>query len=256
MSIYYRPIHREVQTVQAADKLGLPILLKGPTGCGKTRFVRHMAERLGRSLITVLCQEDLTASDLTGRYLIKDRETYWHDGPLTRGVREGAIVYLDEVVEARSDVLSLIHALTDDRRTLHLERTGEAITAPTNFMLMVSYNPNTHSLKKTLNTATQQRFVSLKFDYPEPIIEIEIVQNEAKCDEQLATKLVEFGQATRRLHQIGLHHGASTRCLINAARLCGQGFKLDEALKVTLVDSLTDDPNLRDALLSIVNEVQ
>jgi nitric oxide reductase NorQ protein len=178
----------------------------------------------------------------------------WQDGPLTTGVRNGAIVYLDEVVEARTDVLSTIHSLTDDRRELTLERTGETIKAPAGFMLMVSYNPSPHSLKKRLSSATQQRFVSLCFDYPNHEIETEIIVNESNIEKSIANKLVQLGAATRRLQQSGLHQGASTRCLINAARMLKAGVAQSDALRSTIVDSLTDDKSLREALISLINE--
>lgn len=254
MNIYYRPIHSEVETVERAAQLGLPALLKGPTGCGKTRFVRYMAQHLGRELITVLCQEDLTAADLTGRYLIKGGDTVWQDGPLTTGVRKGALVYLDEVVEARSDVLSAIHSLTDDRRTLSLERTGELLQASPQFMLMVSYNPAPQSMRKKLQSSTQQRFVSLCFDYPEAEIEAEIVAHESGLNPEEAKRLVSLGQSTRRLQQLGLHQGASTRCLINAGRLWKSGMPPKVAIQTTLIDSLTDDPSLREALETLVQD--
>ena len=254
MSIYYRAVQNEIETVKQAAEIGLPVLLKGPTGCGKTRFVRYMAEQLGLDLITVLCQEDLTAADLTGRYLIKGGDTVWQDGPLTTGVRQGAIVYLDEVVEARSDVLSAIHSLTDDRRTLSLERTGEVLQAPPQFMLMVSYNPAPQSMRKRLQSSTQQRFVSLCFDYPAPEIEAEIVVHESGLSTDDAKRLVSLGQSTRRLQQLGLHQGASTRCLINAGRLWKSGMEPRAAIQTTLIDSLTDDPSLREALETLVQD--
>ncbi|MEC8380695.1 MAG: CbbQ/NirQ/NorQ/GpvN family protein [Myxococcota bacterium] len=254
MNIYYRPIKNEVSTFKSAAQLGLPVLLKGPTGCGKTRFVRYMAEQLDLNLITVLCQEDLTAADLTGRYLIKGGDTVWQDGPLTAGVRSGAIVYLDEVVEARSDVLSVIHSLTDDRRILSLERTGEIIQAPKTFMLVVSYNPDPQNMRKRLQSATQQRFVSMTFDYPGAEIESEIVSHESGLNIDDSKRLVSLGQSTRRLQQLGLHQGASTRCLINAGLLWNSGMKPEGAIQTTLINSLTDDLSLREALETLVED--
>jgi nitric oxide reductase NorQ protein len=228
------------------------VLLKGPTGCGKTRFVRHMAEELGRPLITVACQEDLSAADLTGRFVLEGGSTIWRDGPLTRAVRQGAICYLDEVVEARADVLTVLHPLTDDRRILPLERHGGEIPAPDSFMVVVSYNPGYQSVARELKESTRQRFVSISFDFPEPKVEAEILRHETGCDETLAQTLVRLGQATRTLRAHGLKEGASTRLLVYAATLVRAGMPLEAAAQATLVHSLSDDAELVRALQELL----
>ena len=227
--VYYRPTANEVDVFRTAAELKMPILLKGPTGCGKTRFVRHMAELMGRELITVACQEDLASADLTGRFLLEGGETVWRDGPLTRAVRQGAICYLDEVVEARADVMTVLHPLTDDRRTLPLDRLGEELTAPDDFLVVISYNPGYQSVTRELKESTRQRFVSLSFDYPEPEVEAEIIRHESGCDEETAERLVKIGGATRNLRSHGLKEGASTRLLIYAANLLQGGLDLKTA---------------------------
>jgi nitric oxide reductase NorQ protein len=245
---WYRPIGDEVALFQKAAGLRLPVLLKGPTGCGKSRFVRHMAHILGRPLITVACQEDLSAADLAGRYLLEGGETVWFDGPVTTAAREGAICYLDEVVEARPDVLTLLHPLTDDRRVLPLERKGEEVQAADDFMVVVSYNPGYQSVARNLKESTRQRFVSIPFAYPAPEVEVEILIHESNCSEDIARQLVSLGRATRSLQGHGMREGASTRLLIYAALLVGQGFDLTAACEATIVQSLTDDPELIRAL--------
>ncbi len=249
---YYRPIGREIEAFETAARLRLPVLLKGPTGCGKTRFVRAMAARLGRPLITVACQEDLSAADLTGRFLLEAGQTVWRDGPLTRAMRMGAICYLDEVVEARADVITLLHPLTDDRRTLPLERLGEELRAPDDFLVVLSYNPGYQSVNRELKESTRQRFVAIPFDYPSETVEAEIVAAEAPCDAALAGTLVRLGRATRNLRSHGLREGASTRLLVYAARLATTGLPLKEACEVTLVGSLTDDPEMVRALRELL----
>lgn len=247
-TIFYRPTGNEVEVFETASALGLPVLLKGPTGCGKTRFVRHMAEKLDRSLITVACQEDLAASDLTGRFLLEGGETVWRDGPLTRAVREGAICYLDEVVEARADVITLLHPLTDDRRSLPLDRLGEELKAPDGFMAVISYNPGYQSVSRSLKESTRQRFVSIDFDYPNAEIETEIVSHESGCDPETAVLLVRLGASSRNLRGHGLTEGASTRLLVYAGSLIQAGLPIKEACRATLVQSLTDDPEMIKAL--------
>ncbi|MEN9785709.1 MAG: hypothetical protein RLZZ299_973 [Pseudomonadota bacterium] len=249
---WYRPVGNEETVFHTAAARRLPVLLKGPTGCGKTRFVRWMAERLGRPLVTVACQEDLAAADLAGRYLLEGGDTTWRDGPLTRAVREGAICYLDEVVEARADVLTLLHPLTDDRRMLPLERLGVELAAPESFLLVVSYNPGYQSVHRQLKESTRQRFVSLTFDYPSAEVEQEIVATESGCDADVARTLVDLGRATRALRPQGLGEGASTRLLVHAATLTVAGLPLREAADATLVGSLTDDPELTRALRELV----
>lgn len=253
--VYYRPHGNEVTVFETAAARKLPILLKGPTGCGKTRFVRYMAEKLGRPLITVACQEDLAAADLTGRFLLEGGSTVWRDGPLTRAVREGAICYLDEVVEARADVMTLIHPLTDDRRVLPLDRLGEEVQAPESFLVVISYNPGYQSVSKQLKESTRQRFVSLPFDYPNPEIEAEIVLRETGCDQDTAKQLVKLGIGSRNLRASGLGEGASTRLLVYAGQLVVAGLTLREAAEATLVGSLTDDAELTKALRELVRSV-
>ncbi|MCB9778113.1 MAG: CbbQ/NirQ/NorQ/GpvN family protein [Alphaproteobacteria bacterium] len=252
---WYRPTGDELDVFRAAASLRLPVLLKGPTGCGKSRFVRHMAAVLGRSLVTVACQEDLAAADLTGRYVLEGGETVWRDGPLTRAVREGAIVYLDEVVEARADVLTVLHPLTDDRRVLPLDRTGEELVAPDDFLVVISYNPGYQSVTRELKESTRQRFVSLSFDYPAADVEAEIVAHESGCDEHTAGRLVELGRATRQLRSHGLKEGASTRLLVYAAQLVVGGLPLRQACEVTLVGSLTDDADMTRSLRELLRSV-
>lgn len=253
--IFYRPTGNEVAVFETAARRMLPVLLKGPTGCGKTRFVRYMAERLGRELITVACQEDLSAADLSGRYLLEGGSTTWRDGPLTRAVRRGAICYLDEVVEARADVLTLLHPLTDDRRALPLDRLGEELAAPPSFMVVVSYNPGYQGVSRELKESTRQRFVALAFDYPGAEAEAEIVRQESGCDADVARVLVQLGAGSRNLRAHGLGEGASTRVLVYAAQMVVAGLSLREAAEATLVGSLTDDPDLTKALRELVRGV-
>ncbi|MDP2306602.1 MAG: CbbQ/NirQ/NorQ/GpvN family protein [Pseudomonadota bacterium] len=253
--IYYRPHGNEVEVFRVAAARKLPILLKGPTGCGKTRFVRYMAEQLGRPLVTVACQEDLAAADLTGRFLLEGGQTVWRDGPLTRAVREGAICYLDEVVEARADVMTVLHPLTDDRRVLPLDRTGEELAAPDSFLVVISYNPGYQSVSKELKESTRQRFVSLSFDYPTPGVEAEIVAAESGCSADIAQTLVKLGQGSRNLRAHGLGEGASTRLLVYAATLVVAGLSLKESAEATLVGSLTDDVEMTKALRELVRSV-
>jgi nitric oxide reductase NorQ protein len=255
MAVYYRPTRDEVEVFERAASLRLPILLKGPTGCGKSRFVRHMAERLGRPLVTVACQEDLAAADLTGRFLLEGGETVWRDGPLTRALREGAICYLDEVVEARADVLTVLHPLTDDRRCLPLDRLGEELQAPPDFLIVVSYNPGYQSVTRELKESTRQRFVSLAFDYPSEQAEAEIVAREAGCTAEVAAELVRIGRASRNLKSHGLKEGASTRLLVYAGSLVAAGLGLRAACEATLVHSLTDDLELTKALQELLRSV-
>ena len=253
--IYYRAIGDEIEVFEKAAELKLPVLIKGPTGCGKSRFVRHMAQRLGRPLVTVACQEDLAAADLTGRFLLEGGETRWQDGPLTRALREGAICYLDEVVEARADVMTVIHPLTDDRRELPLDRQGETLRAPDDFMVVISYNPGYQSVTRELKESTRQRFISLGFDYPAEEIEVEIVSTEAGCSLEVARSLVQIGRASRNLRSHGLREGASTRLLIYAASLVVAGLPMKTACEVTLVGSLTDDPEMTRSLRELLRSV-
>ncbi len=245
---YYRSIGDEVSLFEAAYASRMPMMLKGPTGCGKTRFIEHMAWRLRRPLITVACHEDMTASDLVGRFLLDASGTVWHDGPLTLAVRHGAICYLDEIVEARQDTTVVIHPLTDDRRILPLEKRNELVRAHPDFQLVISYNPGYQSVLKDLKESTKQRFGGVEFRYPESAVEAEIVSHEAGIDFGLAEKLVKIGQRSRNLKGHGLDEGASTRMLIQAGRLIANGVALPSACDVALVLPITDDADIRDAL--------
>ena len=250
---YYQPQRGEVELFDYAWRNQLPLLLKGPTGCGKTRFIEHMAARLGRPLYTVACHDDLTAADLVGRHLIGDGETYWNDGPLTRAVREGAICYLDEVVEARKDTTVVLHPLSDDRRILPIERTGEILHAPPEFMLVVSYNPGYQNLLKGMKPSTRQRFVSLRFDFPLPELERDIVVRETAVAPDMAEQLVALGQSLRALKDHDLEESASTRLLIYTARLIRDGFDTVEACRAALIEPLTDDEATVEALMEVVH---
>lgn len=238
---FYAASGQECAIFEHAYRNHLPVLLKGPTGCGKTRFVAHMAARLGRPLYTVSCHDDLTAADLTGRYLLKGGDTVWTDGPLTRAVREGAICYLDEVVEARKDVTVVLHPVTDDRRTLPLERTGELLTAPPEFMLVASYNPGYQNVLKTLKPSTRQRFVSLQFGFPPPDVEAEIVARESGLPKERCLPLVKVAEALRGLKGQDLEEGASTRLVVYCATLIRDGLHYDTALRAALLEPLSDD---------------
>ncbi|QDF98499.1 AAA family ATPase [Azoarcus sp. DD4] len=249
---YYQPAGNEVAVFEHAWKNRLPLLIKGPTGCGKTRFVAHMAARLGLPLYTVACHDDLTAADLVGRHLIGNGETVWCDGPLTRAVREGGICYLDEVVEARKDTTVVLHPLADDRRLLPIDRTGELLQAPPAFMLVVSYNPGYQNLMKGMKPSTRQRFVSLRFDFPAPAREEAVLVGETGCDTDLARRLVGIAGALRALKDRDLEEAASTRLLVYAALLVKDGMDAVEACRVAIVDSLTDDIEIAAALMDVV----
>jgi nitric oxide reductase NorQ protein len=252
---YYAEQAGEVALFEHAFGQRLPLLIKGPTGCGKTRFVEHMAARLGRPLITVSCHDDLSAADLVGRHLIGAGNTVWADGPLTRAVRSGAICYLDEVVEARKDTTVVLHPLADDRRVLPIERTGEQLAAPPGFMLVISYNPGYQNLLKSLKPSTRQRFVALTFGYPNAAVEQSIVMTEAGIDATLATRLVQLAQALRRLTDHDLEETVSTRLLVMAARLIAAGLPLRDACRAAIVDALTDDAETASALAEVVDAV-
>ncbi len=252
---FYLPIGDEITVGLAAAARRLPLLLKGPTGCGKTRFMRYLAWRLERPLITVSCHDDLSTSDLVGRYLIKGEDTVWVDGPLTRAVRVGGICYLDEIVEARKDTTVVIHPLADDRRELPLEKRGELVSAPDEFLLAVSYNPGYQSVLKDLKPSTRQRFVSLSFTYPDEERESRIVATEAGIERNLAIRLVHLGRMSRGLKESGLPEGASTRLLIQAGMLVRSGIDVRTACRVGIVESLTDDPDLLEALGEMVAAV-
>ncbi len=248
---YYEPVADEVEVFEAAYGNRLPVLLKGPTGCGKTRFMEYMAWRLRRPLITVSCHDDLTASDLVGRFLVAGGETVWVDGPLARAVRAGGICYLDEIVEARKDTTVVIHPLADDRRVLPIEKKGELVQAAPGFCLAISYNPGYQSVLKDLKQSTRQRFVALEFDYPSAALEQKIITNETGVDAALAEKLVKFGQTTRNLKGQGLEEGASTRLLVHAAKLIVSGVEPVAACRSSVAQALTDD----EEMLAAVNEL-
>jgi nitric oxide reductase NorQ protein len=245
---YYRPVGDEVTVFEAAYQHRMPVMLKGPTGCGKTRFLEYMAWRIGRPLITVAAHEDMTAADLVGRFLLVPGETVWHDGPLTLAVRGGAICYIDEIVEARQDTTVVIHPLTDARRMLPLEKRNELIAAHANFQLVISYNPGYQSAVKDLKESTKQRFIGIDFGYPTPPVEAEIVARESGIDAALAATLVEFGKRSRNLRGHGLDEGASTRMLIHAGRLILAGLDAAAAARAAIILPLTDDLELREAL--------
>ena len=245
---FYRPVGDECAVFKAAHANRLPLLLKGPTGCGKTRFVEHMAARLGLPLFTVACHDDLSAADLIGRYLLKGGETEWVDGPLTRAVREGGICYLDEVVEARKDVTVVLHPLTDDRRRLVIDRTGEELAAPRSFMLVASYNPGYQSILKKLKPSTRQRFVSIGFDFPDPATETAVLVAETGLDTERAGALVRLAGHIRKLSGMDLEEGVSTRLLVYAGTLIAGGMTVERALEAAVVAPLSDEAEVQQAL--------
>src|SRR6202453_3020233 len=249
---YYLPVGGEVALFEAAYASRLPVMLKGPTGSGKTRFVEYMAWKLNRPLITVAAHEDMTAADLAGRFLLAPEGTIWHDGPLTLAVRHGAICYLDEIVEARQDTTVVIHPLTDDRRVLPLEKRGELVRAHPDFQLVISYNPGYQSVLKDLKESTKQRFAAMDFAYPPAPIEAEIVAHEAKIERAMADKLVAIGERSRNLKGHGLDEGASTRMLIQAGRLIAHGVAIEAACQIALVLPITDDADIRGALTAAI----
>ncbi|MBR9980834.1 MAG: MoxR family ATPase [Desulfatitalea sp.] len=245
----------EVGLFEAAWQAKLPVMLKGPTGCGKTRFVQYMAWRLKRPLVTVACHEDLFASDLLGRYLLMHEETVWVDGPLTRAARMGAICYLDEVVEARKDTTVVIHPLTDDRRMLSIDKKGETFKAHPDFMLVISYNPGYQSVLKDLKQSTRQRFVGMQFDYPPAAQEARIVANEGGVEPSLAERLVTLASRIRNVREQGLTEGASTRLLIYAAQLIARGIAPAQACRTAICLPLTDDDRLQATLADLVEDL-
>ena len=252
---FYSPVADECEVFEAAFRHDLPLLLKGPTGCGKTRFVSHMAARLNRPLYTVACHDDLSAADLVGRFLLKGGETVWVDGPLTRAVREGAICYLDEVVEARKDVTVVLHPLTDDRRILPLEKTGEEIEAAPGFMLVASYNPGYQNILKTLNPSTRQRFLSIDFDFPSHDREIDIVTTESGLDASRAASLVRLAGKLRALKGQDLEEGVSTRLVIYCATLVREGMSVERAIMAAMIEPLTDDEDVKRGLMDLVTAI-
>jgi nitric oxide reductase NorQ protein len=249
---WYRPIADECEVFERAYGLRVPLLLKGPTGCGKSRLVEHMAFRLGRPLVTVACHDETSAVDLMGRYLLEGGETVWQDGPVTRAVRSGAILYLDEFAEARSDVVVVLHPLTDHRRHLFVERHDETLTAPDEFMVVVSYNPGYQPGLKELKPSTRQRFVALSFEYPPADVETEIVIGETGVDEAAARKLVALAEKLRAIEVLGLAERPSTRLLVNAARLLRAGSPPRAACNYAIVEALTDDAEVATGLRDLV----
>jgi nitric oxide reductase NorQ protein len=245
---YYKPIDQEVELFAAASMRRMPLILKGPTGCGKSRFVEFMAARLGKPLITVACNEDTSASDLTGRFLLSGEGTQWYDGPLTEAVRHGAICYLDEVVEARADTLVVIHPLTDDRRILPLDKRGELIRAHPDFQLVVSYNPGYQAFGKDLKASTRQRFGAIEFHYPDEAAEVDIVMHEGEVDCDTAVKLVRIAAQSRKLRGRGLPEGISTRMLVHACALIRAGIEVHAACALAMTCPITDDEEVRTAL--------
>ena len=250
---YYLPVGDEDQVFKAAYRQGLAVVMKGPTGCGKTRFVEAMAHDLDRPLITVSCHDDLTTADLVGRFLLEGGETHWVDGPLTRAVRDGAICYLDEVVEARQDTTVVLHPLADHRRQLSIDRLGLVVDAPPEFSLVVSYNPGYQSVLKDLKDSTRQRMVAIEFDFPPVSVEEEIVVHEAGVDSGTASQLVRLAQAIRRLETAGLREVASTRVLIAAARLYVDGVPMPVAARAAIAGPLTDDPVVGAGLVQMIS---
>ena len=252
---FYQAQANEIELYEAAYNSRLPVMVKGPTGCGKSRFIEHMAWKLGKPLITVACNEDMTASDLVGRYLLDANGTRWLDGPLTTAARIGAICYLDEVVEARQDTTVVIHPLTDHRRTLPLDKKGELVEAHPDFQLVISYNPGYQSLMKDLKQSTKQRFVALNFDYADSQVEVEIVSKETGIAEELSSKLVKIGETARNLKGHGLDEGISTRLLVYAANLIKDGINEADACKMALVNPITDDTDITDTLNHAIDTI-
>ncbi len=271
---YYLPTGDEIEIFEAAYQQKLPLIFKGPTGCGKTRFVEYMAWRLGQNLkeanravgadgtvaenvplITIACHEDLTASDLVGRYLLEGDSTVWIDGPLTRAVKSGGICYLDEIVEARKDTTVIIHPLTDHRRQLPIEKRGELLQAADGFLLILSYNPGYQSALKDLKHSTRQRFIAIEFDYPPMEVEAEIVQHESGCDERTALQLSKLGEKVRNLREHGLGEGSSTRLLIYAGKLITQGIKPRRACQVAVNWAVTDDTTIHKSIEELISSI-
>jgi len=249
---FYAPVSEEIQTFEAAYDLRLPVMLKGPTGCGKTRFLEYMAWKIKCPLVTIACHEDLTASDLVGRYLLRGEQTVWADGPLSLAVKHGAICYLDEVVEARKDTTVVIHPLTDDRRILPQEKRGLLLEAHPNFHLVISYNPGYQSVMKDLKHSTRQRFVALEFDYPPAETERSIIEKESGVEAELAGKLVRLGEMVRNLRDHGLEEGVSTRLLVYTAKLMAKGVAPRTACEHAVIQAMTDDSEMKQAISEIV----
>ncbi len=245
---YYKAIGAEIEVFEHVYKNRLPLLLKGPTGTGKSRFIEYMAFKLDKPIITVACHEETSATDLIGRYILKGTETHWQDGPLTKAVREGAIIYLDEIAEARPDIIVAIHSLTDYRRVLFIDKLGEEIQAHPDFLLVASYNPGYQKGFKELKPSTRQRFVSMSFDHPKPTVEQEILQKETNINPKDAKSLVKIGEKIRNLTELGLTETVSTRLLVDAAKLIESGLPKRLATHVAIVEPLTDEPEILQAL--------
>ncbi|MFW6067472.1 MAG: CbbQ/NirQ/NorQ/GpvN family protein [Myxococcota bacterium] len=241
---YYREIGNERALFRHAWEQKLPLLLKGPTGSGKSRFVEAMAHEIGRPLVTVSCHEDTSATDLLGRFLVKGGDTVWQDGPLTRAVREGAVLYLDEIAEAREDVVVVIHPLTDHRREVYVDKIGERLKAPDEFMLVVSFNPGYQRKIKELKPSTRQRFLAMSFGYPAADVEAEILQNETGVEAATAKKLVQVAGKIRQLEELGLTETVSTRLLVYAAKAMRAGVPARQACDIAIAQPLSDDPEV------------
>ena len=250
---YYHQVGKEIEVFEHAYKNKIPFLLKGPTGTGKSRFIEFMSHKLDKKLITIACHEETSATDLIGRYIIKGTETLWIDGPLTKAVKEGAIIYLDEIAEARPDVIVAIHSLTDHRRELYIDKLGETIKAHNDFMLVASFNPGYQKGFKELKPSTKQRFVAMSFSYPDEKIETEILVNESNIDKAIAKKLVNIGNKIRNLTELGLTETASTRLLVDAAKLIHSGLPKRLSVEVAIIEPLTDDLEIINALRDLCN---
>ncbi len=250
---YYLPQSNEVELFEAAASMNLPVLIKGPTGCGKTRFIEAMGERLARDVYTVVCHDDLSAADLIGRHLIDENGTFWQDGPLTKAVRNGGICYLDEIIEARKDTTVVLHSLADYRRVLPIDRTGEVIEAHPDFMLVVSYNPGYQNVLKGMKPSTKQRFLSLSFTYPKPAIEKAVIIKESGVSEEIAQKLVNIAGEIRRLSDSDIQEAVSTRLLIYAAKLMVKGFDPHQACMHSIVESLSDEEDVLEVLQKLIS---
>ncbi|MEZ5303027.1 MAG: CbbQ/NirQ/NorQ/GpvN family protein [Verrucomicrobiales bacterium] len=251
--IFYLESGAESAIFEGAWKARLPVLIKGPTGCGKTRFVRHMAERLGRELVTVSCNEDTSATDLLGRHLLLGGETRWSDGPVTRALRSGAILYLDEIAEARADAIVVVHSITDDRRELFLDRTGETVAAPSEFMVVASYNPGYQRSMRELKPSTRQRFIALEFGFPAPAQEESIIERESGCDPKAAKVLVKIASKARALTELNLLDPISTRLLVSAAALIAGGQPPRQACRAAIAGPASDDPDTVAALKQVID---
>ena len=252
---FYEEVNGEIELATIAARTTMPVMLKGPTGCGKTRFVQYMAHRLERPLITISCHEDLTASDLVGRYLLKGDETVWVDGPLTLGVKHGAIVYLDEIVEARKDTTVVVHPLSDDRRFLPIEKRGQIIEAVDDFLLVISYNPGYQSVLKELKQSTKQRFMAIDFTYPPAEVETTIIEHEAGVSKDVAGRLVKLGTKVRNLRNHGLEEGVSTRLLIYAGTLIRQGISPERACEAAVSRPITDDVDMHRSIQELAKAI-